>query len=401
LAHGEEGLRQQSLEAVDLTAARADSRSANPHYSRVIVIAGTRPETIKLAPVIHALVRRHGLRPLVMNSGQHAEAVRRSLEEFGLNADCTLESAHSSSNLSTAVRHLERSIRSALLQYRPRIVLVQGDTSTAYAGARAAAAQGCLVAHIEAGLRTPFAAEPFPEEWFRRRITSHADIHFVPTPGSRDNLLAEGVDPGAVHLVGNTGIDSLRQVIDELRSEPGRQARAPYQVAVTLHRRENWDHNADVICDALLDLSAQRPDLSFLLPVHPNPRVARRIARKLGAHPCFSLVKPMRYREFVAQAARAALIVSDSGGIQEEAPYLGVPLLVPRSCTERPEALATGFVRLVDVRRESIVREALDLLARPRRQPVSFGPGAPFGDGLASARIVEVIEALAAEPLAA
>jgi len=379
----------------------ADGRSARLPRPAVMVIAGTRPETIKLASVIEACIRRPGLRPVVVNSGQHPTAVLRSLDEFGLQADCTLPSIHSALNLSTAVRQLERNICSALLQYRPRFVLVQGDTSTAYAGARAAAAEGCVVAHIEAGLRTPYAAEPFPEEWFRRRITSHADIHFVPTAGSRANLLAEGVDPATIHPVGNTGIDSLRRVLEGIRGEPDREPSNPRRVAVTLHRRENWDENADVICDALLDLSARRPDLSFLLPVHPNPRIARRIARKLGAHPCFSLVEPMRYREFVTQAAGSALIISDSGGIQEEAPHLGVPLLVPRSCTERPEALATGFVRLVDVSRESIVREALDLLAQPRREPVPFGPEAPFGDGFAASRIVDVIEARAAEPLAA
>jgi UDP-N-acetylglucosamine 2-epimerase (non-hydrolysing) len=381
--------------------ARSEGRAARRHGSPVMVIAGTRPETIKLAPVIHAFLHRPGPRPVVVNSGQHPHAVHRSLEEFGLQADCTLPPVHAAGNLSTAVRQLERNIRSAVQHHRPRFVLVQGDTSTAYAGARAAAAQGCSVAHIEAGLRTAYAAEPFPEEWFRRRITSHADIHFVPTAASRANLLAEGVDPAAVYLVGNTGIDSLRRVLEEVRGEAARAPGDPHRVAVTLHRRENWDENADVICDALLDLSAQRPDLTFFLPVHPNPRIARRIARKLGAHPCFSLVEPMRYREFVKLAARSALIVSDSGGIQEEAPHLGVPLLVPRSCTERPEALATGFVRLVDVCRQSIVRESLDLLAQPRREPVPFGPQAPFGDGFAALRIVEVIEALAAEPLAA
>lgn len=380
---------------------RTDLRFARPHAASVAVVVGTRPETIKLAPVIRAFAERPGLRPVVVNSGQHPHAVQRSLQEFGLQADCTLPAVHAAFNLSAAVRQLEYNLRSALLQLRPRLVLVQGDTSTAYAGARAAAAEGFVVAHIEAGLRTPFLAEPFPEEWFRRRITSHADLHFVPTRASRENLLAEGVDPAAVHLVGNTGIDSLRRTLEESRVGGEPAPGDPHRVAVTLHRRENWDENADVICDALLDLSARRPDLSFFLPVHPNPRIARRIARKLGAHPGFRLVEPMRYREFVLQAAGSALIVSDSGGIQEEAPHLGVPLLVPRSCTERPEALATGFVRLVDVRRQSIVSEALDLLAQPRRAPVPFGPQAPFGDGCASRRIVEVIEALAAEPLAA
>ena len=368
--------------------------------SAIAVIVGTRPETIKLVPLIHALVRC-GLRPLVVNSGQHPTAVNRSLDEFGLRADLTLPAVHGAPNLVAAVRCLQRNLGAALLPRRPRLVVVQGDTSTAYAGARAGDALGCCVAHVEAGLRTASAAEPFPEEWFRRRITAYADLHFVPTAAARDNLLAEGVGPAAIHLSGNTGIDSLRAALKERGPAPGGGRGDPHRVVVTLHRRENWDENADLVCDALRDLSAARPDLTFLLPVHPNPRIARRIARKLGDHPRFSLVEPMRYREFVGQASGAALIVSDSGGIQEEAPHLGVPLLVPRSCTERPEALATGFVRLVDVSRESIVRAALDLLAQPRRDPVPFGPQAPFGDGFAAQRIVEVIGALAAEPLAA
>ncbi len=381
----------------DQTAERAGEAAARA--SAIAVIVGTRPETIKLAPLLHALARR-GLPARVINSGQHPAAVQRSLDEFGLQADLVLAPVHGAPNLGAAVRLLRENLGAALQPRRPRLVVVQGDTSTAYAGARAAAALGCRVAHVEAGLRTPFVAEPFPEEWFRRRITAHADLHFVPTAAARENLLAEGVDPSAIHLSGNTGIDSLRTVLEQRGRDPGGVG-DPQRVAVTLHRRENWDDNADLVCDALRDLSSARPDLAFVLPVHPNPRIARRIARKLGGHPRFSLVEPMRYREFVELAAGAALIVSDSGGIQEEAPHLGVPLLVPRTCTERPEALASGFVRLVELSRASIVGAALDLLAQPRRAPVPFGPQAPFGDGFAAGRIVDVIETHAAVRLAA
>jgi UDP-N-acetylglucosamine 2-epimerase (non-hydrolysing) len=286
-------------------------------------------------------------------------------------------------------------------QIRPRVVVVQGDTSTAYAGARAAAAAGCPVAHVEAGLRTADAGDPFPEEWFRRRITGYADHHFVPTALARANLLAEGVDAATVYVTGNTGIDSLRRVLADLAAHPAGLPSTRSRVAVTLHRRENWDDNADVVCSALLDLAGRRPDLTFLLPVHPNPRIARRLERRLGSHPAFALVAPMGYRAFVAEAASAALLISDSGGIQEEAPHLGVPLLVPRSCTERPEALATGFVHLVEIDREAIVRQAMALLAGPRRPPVPFHAAAPFGDGRAAARIVDVIEAPVAQALAA
>ena len=170
---------------------------------------------------------------------------------------------------------------------------------------------------------------------------------------------------------------------------------------MTLHRRENWDGKADVICDALIELAQRMPHLRLLVPVHPNPRIACRLRKRLSRQPSFSLVAPMAYREFIAAAASAALIISDSGGIQEEVPHLGVPLLVPRSCTERPEGVDTGFVHLVNVDREAIVREAMALLAAPRVAGLPFDTDAPFGDGLAALRIVDVLEAALTEAIAA
>ena len=170
---------------------------------------------------------------------------------------------------------------------------------------------------------------------------------------------------------------------------------------VTLHRRENWDGKANIICDALIALCAARPDLRMLVPVHPNPRIAPRIRQRLGGHPQFTLVAPMNYREFIGAAAGAALIVSDSGGIQEEVPHLGVPLLVPRSCTERPESVERGYVRLVAVDRDVIVAEALALLAAPPHRPLPFDRDAPFGDGAAAKRIIDVLEAALVEAVAA
>jgi UDP-N-acetylglucosamine 2-epimerase (non-hydrolysing) len=256
------------------------------------------------------------------------------------------------------------------------------------------------VVHVEAGLRAPSVSDPFPEEWFRRQIATHTHFHFAPCESAHRNLLAEGTPPERIYRVGNTGIDSLRALLAQ-DSFTTAQPSARTQVLVTLHRRENWDGKADIICDALIALADLRPDLNMLVPVHPNPRIAPRIRHRLSGHPRFALVAPMAYREFIAAAAGAALVISDSGGIQEEVPHLGVPLLVPRSCTERPEGVATGFVRLVAVDRDAIVREAFAMLSAPHAAPLPFDHAAPFGDGAAAARIVDVLEAAMADALAA
>ena len=367
----------------------------------VLVVAGTRPECIKLVPVIRELDRRYALRGVVIGSGQHPEAVRRTFGEFGIRPEHELPPLAGVANLRTAAWQLVANLAEAIGEYRPALVLVQGDTLTAYAGARAGERTRCDVVHVEAGLRTPDVADPFPEEWFRRRIAGHAAWHFAPSASAHANLLAEGVPPERIRNVGNTGIDTLRAQLqgDARRHESPRHARDT--VLVTLHRRENWDGKADVVCDALIALVEARPRLGIVLPVHPNPRVATRLKRRLGGRPRIALVAPMSYREFIATAEVAALLISDSGGVQEEAPHLGTPLLVPRSCTERPEAIGTGFVRLVPVDRDAILANALDLLAAPRAAPLPFDARAPFGDGTAAARIADVLEAVLVEREAA
>jgi UDP-N-acetylglucosamine 2-epimerase (non-hydrolysing) len=367
----------------------------------VLVIAGTRPECIKLAPIVRELAYRRVLAGIVANSGQHADAVRRTFAEFGIRCDVELPALPPAPNLSSASRHLTERLAGVIAHCRPSLVLVQGDTLTAYAGARAGTRAGCPVVHVEAGLRAPSVSDPFPEEWFRRRIADHAHYHFAPCLSAQRNLLAEGTPPERIHRVGNTGIDSLRTLLAQAAFAAPHGGAPRTQVLVTLHRRENWDGKADIICDALIALAGRRPDLRMLLPVHPNPRIAPRIRHRLGGHAQFTLVAPMGYREFILAAANAALVISDSGGIQEEVPHLGVPLLVPRSCTERPEGVATGFVRLVAVDRDAIVREALELLAMPRAVPLPFDHHAPFGDGSAAARIVDVLEASLVDAIAA
>lgn len=366
----------------------------------VLVIAGTRPECIKLAPVVRELAQRRAVNGIVVNSGQHSEAVRRTFGEFGIRCDIELPPLPPSPNLGAASRKLAAQLRAVIEQVRPTLVLVQGDTLTAYAGARAGADAGYPVVHVEAGLRAPTVSDPFPEEWFRRRIANHAQFHFAPCASARANLLAEGTPAERIHCVGNTGIDSLRALFAQ-HGAPEPVAGARTRVLVTLHRRENWDGKADIICDALIELARCKPHLRMLLPVHPNPRIAPRLRHRLAGHPQFTLVAPMAYREFVAEVAGAALVISDSGGIQEEVPHLGVPLLVPRTCTERPEGVTTGFVRLVDVDRSAIVREALALLDAPRRAALPFDHAAPFGDGAAARRIVDVLEAALADAIAA
>ena len=236
----------------------------------------------------------------------------------------------------------QQACRRGFLRFAPAIIVVQGDTLTAHAAAAAGREIGIRVAHVEAGLRTQSASDPFPEEWFRRRIARLADLHFAPTALAVDNLLNEGVEPSSVYWTGNTGIDSLKAALGELDAAPratdgNGHGAARHRVLVTLHRRENHDRNADVVCRALLRLADLRPHLRVTFPVHPNPRVAVPIRRRLGGHPAFELVAPMAYRDFIAAAASAALLVSDSGGIQEEAPHFGTPLLVPRGNTERPK----------------------------------------------------------------
>lgn len=383
--------------------AHVRSRHAAALVSRpsLLIVAGTRPECIKLAPVVRELARGHTFAGIVVNSGQHVEAVRRTFAEFGIACDTELPPLGAHPNLTAASRHLTRTLVGAIDQHRPSLVVVQGDTLTAYAGARAGTQAGVPVVHVEAGLRAPSVSDPFPEEWFRRRIARYAHHHFAPCASAQDNLLAEGAPAHRVHAVGNTGIDSLRALLAHGDVPRGPAPHLRTQVLVTLHRRENWDGKADVICDALIALAAHRPELRLLVPVHPNPRIAPRLRTRLAPHPQFSLVAPMAYRDFIAAAARAALVISDSGGIQEEVPHLGVPLLVPRASTERPEGVAAGFVQLVAVDRDAIVGAALALLARPPVPALPFDRHAPYGDGTAAARIVAVLESALVESAAA
>ena len=379
------GRRQRKQRSAALSAQR-----------RVAVVVGTRPEAIKLAPLIEALQQRTAFVVDVVNTGQHAAAVRHILHGFGIACDHELPPYGVSPNLQHAVHHLAHHVRATLRKIVPHLVIVQGDTASAYAGARAASAAHFPVAHVEAGLRTDNARDPFPEEWFRRQIARYAQWHFAPCASAARHLMAEGIAAECVFEVGNTGIDTLRRLLE--RSGIAVGTARTRTIVVTLHRRENWDRNAELFCDALLALAACAPDMRIVFPVHPNPRIAQRIRRRLGSHLAFHLVEPMEYANFIRLLAHATLAISDSGGIQEEAPHLGTSLIVPRVNTERPECLATGFVELVPMQTDRIVAAALGFLARPPRAPVPFDRSAPFGAGDASVRIADVLERLRSAP---
>jgi UDP-N-acetylglucosamine 2-epimerase (non-hydrolysing) len=345
-----------------------------------------------LAPLVRRLASHDRLRLVLVNSGQHCLAVRRTFAEFDIRCDIELGELPRFDSLGASHDHLRVELRAVLDRIKPAMLIVQGDTLTAYSGARAAHDTSTVLAHVEAGLRTDTISDPFPEEWFRRRIARYASIHFAPSASATRHLLSEGVDRRTVHQVGNTGIDSLRTLLTEMRSADRLTRRAPDTVVVTLHRRENHDRNAVIVCDALIALTTARPDLRVLFPLHPTPRVSAAIRRRLEPNPAFDLVAPMSYRDFIFNAAEAALIISDSGGIQEEAPHLGVHLLVPRSNTERPEGVETGWVQLVRADRTAILEAALEKLAAPSMRPVPIDERAPFGDGNAADKIVHVVE---------
>lgn len=364
---------------------------------RILVMIGTRPEAIKLAPVALALRREPGVQLTVCLSGQHPAMARDALASFGITSDVELALDPAASTAGARFTDLHRAI-SALLERAPQDrIIVQGDTSTALAGAIAGFHSGVPVAHVEAGLRTGNLAGPWPEEGYRRMIAPIADLHFAPTERARQNLLAEGIDPDRVHLTGNTVVDALIAVRALIANSPATSQRlAEWRqgisggkpiVLVTLHRRESHGSILTGVATALRDLAEEFRDYAFVLPVHPNPAVSGSIRSVLADQPNVSLLDPLGYEDFVYVMSAASLIVTDSGGVQEEASTFGVPILVVRNESERPEAIAAGFAQLTGTEPERILAAARDILLRGGKSELR-GKVNPFGDGTASARIV-------------
>ncbi len=357
---------------------------------KIHVVIGTRPECIKTVALIDALRGTAGVDATILATGQHPTMVAATLADFGIAVDRSLPTPDRSFSLSHALSHFRDNVRRALAGDPPDLVVVQGDTTSAYAGALATRDLGIGLAHVEAGLRTDHPFRPFPEEHFRRRIAQLADWHYAPTAVAAAALRDEGIAAERVRMVGNTGIDALRRALaDPRETEPARGLREAglRQVTLTLHRRENYGRRLDTICLSVIAMLERHTDLAVLCPVHPNPAVGQRVRRLLGGHPRVVLTAPMPYREFITTLAGSRLVITDSGGIQEEAPYLGLPVIVVRENTERPEATASGHARLVGVE-PTAIRQAIDAaLAKSPPAAVPFDAAAPFGDGRAAERI--------------
>ncbi|MEN1678054.1 MAG: UDP-N-acetylglucosamine 2-epimerase (non-hydrolyzing) [Planctomycetota bacterium] len=372
---------------------------------RIAVLMGTRPEAIKLAPVISALADADGLEPFVVNTGQHRELIDQVISRFGIHVDRDLAVMRPDQSLATLTGRLVTAIDEVLVATDPSMVIVQGDTTTVLAGALASFYRRVPVGHVEAGLRTGDLASPFPEEANRRLTTTLAALHFAPTERSEQNLLAEGVDASRVLVTGNTVIDALhmevaRQRAPETREAITRQLTAIVgpefgerpMVLVTGHRRENFGEGFQQICDALAELARRHAETLFVYPVHLNPNVKQVVHQRLGDAKNIRLVPPQSYREFVALLERCTLVLTDSGGVQEEAPSLGKPVLVMRDTTERPEGVDAGTVKLVGPVAEAIIENAHRLLTDSAAYRQMAEATNPYGDGQASGRIVGAIQ---------
>ncbi len=363
----------------------------------VLFVLGTRPEAIKLAPLVSACAQCDKIaRSTVCTTGQHREMLAGVLEYFGVGVDVDLALMRRDQSLADLTARTLQGVRDTLLEQRPDCIVVQGDTTTAMAAALAAFYEHVPVVHVEAGLRTGNLLAPWPEELNRRIVTLSAAVHCAPTQRAADALAAEGVSPARIHVTGNTVVDALlatvareRQNSARWRAKHAALGDAPL-VLITGHRRENFGGGLARLCQAIGQLAAQFPRAQFIYPVHLNPSVQGTVRGALSGLPNVHLTPPAPYPEFVWLMDRAMLILTDSGGIQEEAPSLGTPVLVMRDSTERPEALASGLVELVGTRVEVIVERAGRLLSAPpdRERPAAANP---YGDGQAAGRIVRLI----------
>jgi UDP-N-acetylglucosamine 2-epimerase (non-hydrolysing) len=364
---------------------------------KVLLIFGTRPEAIKLCPVIRSL-REHPTRfdIRVLVTGQHREMLDQVLQAFDITPHHDLDLMLPGQTLFQSTSRILAGLESVLQTERPSIVTVQGDTTTTFCGALAGFYLNIPVAHVEAGLRTGDTRQPFPEE-MNRVLTSHlAELHFAATEQAAENLRREGVAPDSIHVTGNTGIDAVLYVRDGLAAgklhgrewlelDPSKKL-----IVVTAHRRESFGDGFERICRALAEL-ANRPDVQVIYPVHPNPNVQDPVQRLLAGHPNVRLIEPLSYVPFVDLMRRAYLLITDSGGIQEEGPSLGKPILVLREKTERPEAVLAGTVTLVGTDEIRILKEARSLLDNRSAYDAMARVHNPYGDGQASARITELI----------
>jgi len=368
---------------------------------RVLLTLGTRPEAIKMAPVVLECRRRADvIEPIVCFTGQHREMLIQMTEYFGIRPDVDLDLMTPGQTLTGFLSRCLTGLDSVLDRFQPACLVAQGDTTTVMAAALAAFQSRTPMVHVEAGLRTGNILAPWPEELNRRVVSLAATLHCAPTRWAADNLLTEGVPADQVHVTGNTVIDALHIAVERERTNTAHwESIYPMlgkrrMVLITGHRRENFGEGLERICDAICRLAGEFADVLFFYPTHLNPRVWDHVHSRLAGLENIRLSAPVPYPEFVWLMDRSTLILTDSGGVQEEAPSLGKPVLIMRDATERPEGVKAGFAELVGTSVDNIVRAVTKLLMDPadsaRRQPLT-NMSNPYGDGHSAARIVELM----------
>lgn len=369
---------------------------------KILAVFGTRPEAIKLAPLLKYLQQDGAFDLKVCVTAQHRQMLDQVLALFEIQPDFDLDLMQSEQDLSALSARILSSLRPVFAEYRPNLVLVHGDTTTAFASALSAFYHQIPVAHIEAGLRTHNIHSPFPEEANRRLIAGIAQWHFAPTATAKQNLLNEGIRADRIWVTGNTVIDALSATLQKLAQTPALvksfAERYPFLdskkrlILVTVHRRENLGAGLVQICDALSNLAGRHSDLQIVYPVHPNPNVREVVYSRLGNLSNLFLLEPQDYLPFISLMARAELILTDSGGIQEEATALAKKILVLRETSERPEAVEFGTARVIGTDSRRIVENVERLLGEQSGCSISRAVQNPYGDGQASARIVEILK---------
>lgn len=360
---------------------------------KAAIVFGTRPEAIKLAPLVRELKNRARSRVVVVSTGQHRELLKQALDVFAIRPDVDFGIMLPDQTLSGLTSRLLTALDRLFVEDRPDVLVVQGDTTSAFVSALAAFYHRVPVAHVEAGLRTDNPGDPFPEEINRRLTSVVSDFHFAPTPRARERLLAEGVPPGRVWVTGNTVVDALLHIRE---TDAFRKARPSVDgsgrlLLVTLHRRESWGAALERMCRAIRCIVERHGDVRVAFPVHLSPGVHECVGRVLGGVARVSLMPPLDYFAFLSLMEASWLVLTDSGGVQEEAPVLGKPVLVLRETTERPEAVESGVARLVGTREQAITDAVEELLRDPTARDRMAHAVSPFGDGQASRRIADVL----------
>ena len=358
---------------------------------RVAVIVGTRPEAIKLAPVIHRLRESPRLDPVVVATAQHRGLLDLAFEDLDISADVDLDLMLPNQTLAGFASRCFTALDEVIGHLDPDVVMIEGDTTTVMVAGIVSFYRRIPLCHVEAGLRSFDLSSPFPEEMHRVVVGRLADLHFAPTEAARDNLLREGVSAERVILTGNTVIDALLEMVGRIgESQPGDPGST--YILMTLHRRDNFGAPARRVCDALRVLLERYPSLHLVWPVHPNPNISEIAREYFSDHPRVMLAQPFGYRRFVEEMLRARIILSDSGGVQEEAPALGRPVLVLRETTERGEAIETGGAALIGTERDAIIDAVASLIEDRALYERMATPSLPYGDGHAAERIVRALE---------